>query len=318
MNGDKGLGSRAIIGDFYLRLEQATAMSWAPALAMFIDSDQESEEYKWLGMAPAMREWIGGRQAKGLRDNGITIRNKTFESSLGVPLDWLRRDKTGQILVRMNDLADRVAAHPMKLLSQLILDGEAGVCYDGQFFFDTDHAEGASGTQDNDITVDISELPVTNHGTTAAPSVGEMAHAIQRGVQQIVGFKDDQGEPMNENAGEFLAMVPSTLYNAATSAVTLPFVDRGDANPVANQTDFRIRVVPNVRLNASWTAKFALFRTDGSAKPFIHQVEEGLTINVLDEMSEHAFKNNEVQIGTKKIENVGYGFWQMATLVTLI
>lgn len=317
MSGQR-LGSNAIIGDFYLRLEQALATSWAPAVAMAVNSDQESEEYAWLGMAPKMREWVGGRQAKGLRDNGITIRNKTFESTLDIPIDWIRRDKTGQILVRVNDLADRVAAHPMSLLSTLMINGEATDCYDGQYFFDTDHAEGDSGSQSNDITVDISAVPVSNHGSITAPSVGEMAAAIQSGIQQILGFKDDTGEPMNELAREFLIMVPSTMLNVALAATSSAFIDSGDTNSLAAQQFFRTRVIPNVRLNSSWTDRFAIFRTDGSAKPFIHQVEQNVMMDVIGEGSEHAFKHNAYQYGVKTIENVGYGFWQMATLVTLV
>lgn len=316
MSGQR-LGSRAIIGSFYMRLEQAVADSWAQSVALRVDSDQESEEYAWLGMAPKMREWIGGRQAKGLRDNGLTIKNKTFEATLGIPVDWIRRDKSGQVMARVNDLADRTAAHPMSLLSQLMIDGEATACYDGQYFFDTDHSEGDSGSQSNDISVDISALSVTNHGSVTVPSVGEFAGALQLGVQQIIGLKDDTGEPMNENAREFVVMVPSTMMNVALAATSLPFIDRGDANIVAAQSAYRLRVVPNVRLNASWTDRFAIFRADGSVKPFIHQVEEDVSVSALAEGSEHEFKNNEHQYGVKKIENVGYGFWQMACLVTM-
>ena len=125
------LSSRAIIGEFYNTLEQNTGALWVPGTSMLVTSDQESETYKWLGMAPAMREWVGGRVAKGFRDNGITIVNKTFEATLEVLLDEIRRDKTGQVMVRVRELAGRTNAHWAKLLSTLIIAGEAAVCYDG-------------------------------------------------------------------------------------------------------------------------------------------------------------------------------------------
>ena len=96
-----GLSSRAIIGMFYRALEQDAGPAWVNPISMPFTSDQESETYKWLGQAPAMREWIGGRMAKGFRENGLTIANKKFEATLEVPLDWMRRDKTGQIMVRI-------------------------------------------------------------------------------------------------------------------------------------------------------------------------------------------------------------------------
>ncbi len=91
------LSSRAVIGKFYAALEAYTGASWIDAVSMLFNSDQDSETYKWLGMVPAMREWLGGKQAKGFRDNGITIVNKDFEASLEILRKWLRRDKTGQL-----------------------------------------------------------------------------------------------------------------------------------------------------------------------------------------------------------------------------
>ena len=104
-----GLGSRAIIGEFYKTLEQDLGTSWIPSLSNYFTSDQESETYKWLGMVPAMREWLGGRNAKGFRENGLTIINKTWEATLEVLVDWIRRDKTGQIAVRIAELAVRAS-----------------------------------------------------------------------------------------------------------------------------------------------------------------------------------------------------------------
>jgi len=99
--GASSLGSRAIIGAFYNELEQNIGQTWVPDVSMLFESNQESETYKWLGMAPAMREWIGGRQAKGFRENGITIVNKKYESTMEVLCDEIRRDKTGQVMLRV-------------------------------------------------------------------------------------------------------------------------------------------------------------------------------------------------------------------------
>lgn len=91
----QGLSSRAIIGEFYRRLEQDMGNSWISQISMLFQSDQESETYRWLGQSPVMREWIGGRQAKGFRETGMTIFNKHFEATLEVLLNELRRDKNG-------------------------------------------------------------------------------------------------------------------------------------------------------------------------------------------------------------------------------
>ena len=304
------LSSRAIIGEFYNTLEQNTGALWVPGTSMLVTSDQESETYKWLGMAPAMREWVGGRVAKGFRDNGITIVNKTFEATLEVLLDEIRRDKTGQVMVRVRELAGRTNAHWAKLLSTLIIAGEAAVCYDGQYFFDTDHAEGDSGTQSNDID--------SNIGTTTAPTAAEMETSILKAVEAIIGFKDDQGEPMNEEATSFLVMVPVPFMSAAAAALKNPVITDGSGsrtNTITNLGGFSFELAVNPRLTR--TTKFATFRTDGMTKPFIRQEEEGVTVSAIAEGSELEFRENKHHYGVKAIRNVGYGYWQHACLTTM-
>ena len=317
--GASGLGSRAIIGTFYETLEQAIGSTWMGRLAMAFTSDQESETYKWLGASPAVREWIGGRLAKGLRENGLTIVNKTFEATLDISVDDIRRDKTGQIMLRIQEMADRVAAHPMSLISTLINNGGGatnGLAYDGQYFFDTDHVDGDSGTLKNDLAA--GDYAVLNVGSATAPTSNEMADAILAVLGHFYSFKDDQGEPINEMAKQFLVMVPFNMWGVAQAAVSSNLLNTGSGgrdNPLVKLPGISIDVVANPRLTA--TDKFCMFRTDGRTKPFIEQTEEGVKMAAKGEGSEYEFDNNAHQYGVKVIRNVGYGMWQHAIRATL-
>ena len=312
--GAQTLSSRAIIGEFYNTLQQDIGGLWVTPCSNLFNSDQESETYKWLGMAPAMREWVGGRVAKGFRENGITIFNKTYEATLEVLVDEMRRDKTQQILKRVAELAQRTNAHWAKLLTALIVAGESAVCYDGQYFFDTDHAEGDSGSQSNDISNDIT--------TTTAPTAGEMESGILKAIQAILAFKDDAGEPMNENARRFMVMVPVPFMTAAAAALGSQIIvdaasTGGRMNNImtlGNVGGFSVELAVNARL--SWTDRFAVFRTDSETKPLIRQEEQGVTVSAIAEGSELEFKENKHEYGVKAIRNVGYGYWQRACLVT--
>jgi len=311
------LSSRAIIGEFFLRLEQKVGMDWIDLISMHFNSDQESETYKWLGMVPGMREWIGGRNAKGFRDNGITIENKEYEATLEVLVKELRRDKTDQVMLRIRELADRTNAHWADLLSTLIINGESTVGYDGQFFFDTDHAEGDNSTnQSNDISVTLAGLPATNHGSTTAPSVEEMQATILKAIQAILGFKDDQNKPMNENASRFLVMTPTPLWNVAVAAVNNPVLAAGESNVIQNLPGMNISVANNARL--TWTDKVSVWRTDGNAKPLIRQEEVPVKVSAIAEGSELEFTENKHHYGVYASRNVGYGFWQHACLAKMI
>jgi phage major head subunit gpT-like protein len=310
------LSSRAVVGMYYERLQALTAAGWIDAVSNYFTSDQPSEEYAWLNMPPTLREWIGGRQAKGLTANGIEIKNRHFEATLAILLSDLRRDKTGQLRTRMSEFAERGLTHFASLLSTLIVNGESTVCYDGQYFFDTDHSEGVSGSQSNDITVDISALPAAAHGSVTAPSPEEMQQAILQSIAQMHTLVDDQGEPINELASQFLVMVPVGLSSAARSGLSMARA----AGPSTFEVDgMSIRLAVNPRLTAAgWTDKFSTWRTDGSVKPLIRQEETKPTLKVKDENSEFAFDNDAIQLGLDTWRNVGYGRWQGAMLTTLV
>lgn len=313
------LSSRAVMGMYFRALEQARGVGWVDAAANLFTSDQESEQYPFLGQVPAMREWVGGRQPAELRDDSVPLINTHYEATLRFRTRDLRRDKTPQIQARINELVERGEAHWASLLSTLIINGETDLAYDGQAFFDTDHSEGDSGTQDNDITVDISAVPANVHGTTTAPSKEEMQHAILKGIEQIQSFKDDRGEPMNEMAQNFLVMVPTALSGVTKSAVASGNNSQVQENLAASTIDgINVTAVMNARLNDDWTDRFPVFRTDSSIRALIRQAEEDVSFKSKAEGSEFEFDNDMHEYGIDAWRTVGYGYWQHACLVTLV
>jgi len=312
--GAQGLGSRGIIGKFFVALQQYTGLSWIDLVSVLFDSDQESETYKWLGQSPALREWIGGRHAKGFRESGITIFNKKFEATLDIPCDWLRRDKTGQINVRINELAQRAVGHYGKLLSTLILNGTTGICYDGAEFFAADHEEGESGEQANLLTSStVTALEVV---LETAPTCAEAIKAILGVIAHMLGMKDDQAEPMNSEAKNFLIMTSVALWPYLVHAVMgEPSANESNVLKELKRQGFTVSVVANPRL--TYTKEFVTFRTDAPAKSLIRQEEEKLSVGAKAEGSEYEFDNDAHQYGIKAIRNVGYGYWQYASHATL-
>jgi len=318
MSGIALTTSRAIIGEFYARLSQNVGAEWVPAISMLVPSNQETENYKWLGMSPAMRQWIGGRHAKGFKDQGLSITNLEYEATLEVLTRELRRDKTGQIMTRVRELADRANAHWASLLTTLIVAGVSATCYDTTYFFDTVHKDpGAPNqtSQDNDLSLDISGVSASVHGLDKDnPSAEEMRTCILKAITAIMGFLDDQGEPMNENANSFLVMTPMALYPAALAACTLPIIAGGEQN-ILNRAGFQLTPVANARLTDTDT--FYVFRTDGQVKPLIRQEEVPITIEAIAEGSELEFNEHKHHYGVWASRAVGYGYWQQACIVTM-
>lgn len=313
----QALSSRAIIGMYFEKLAASPGIGWVDLVSNYFTSDQASEKYPWLGMVPSLREWVGGRNVQALSTNEVEIINKEYEATIQILLKDLRRDKTPQLRVRMGELVTRGQAHFAALLSTAIINAPSTVCYDGQFYYDTDHDEGDSGAQSNKITTTIANVPAQVHGAVTAPSPEEMQQAIQASITQLHGLVDDKAEPMNETANAFHVMVPNGLSTATRSALSM-LRAVGPATVDMDGQVLTMSVNPRLTTAGSWTDKFVIFRTDGDVKSFIRQEEYGPRLAMKDENSEFAFDNKAIQVGVDTSRNVGQGRWQGSVLNTLV
>lgn len=117
-------------------------------VATLVPSSTAAEEYGWLGAFPGMREWVGERQIKNIAQHGYTIRNRKFEMTVSVPKTSVEDDQFGIYSPMMQEMGRAAAEHPDTLVFNLLKSGFTTNCYDGQFFFDTDHpVVGADGVE---------------------------------------------------------------------------------------------------------------------------------------------------------------------------
>lgn len=117
-------------------------------VASLVPSSTKKELYAWLGQWPRFREWIGDRQLKSLSTSKYEIENKPFESTVGVNRDDIEDDQFGVYAPMFKEMGFASATHPDELVFALLAAGFASLCYDGQYFFDTDHPVG-SGVASN-------------------------------------------------------------------------------------------------------------------------------------------------------------------------
>lgn len=116
-------------------------------IAMKVPSTTGEEVYAWLGANTKLREWVGDRVYQNLKLHGYAIKNKTFESTVAVPRDAIDDDQYGVYTPLMAQMGQDAAQHPDELIFGLVALGMSTVCYDGQYFFDTDHPVGKSGEE---------------------------------------------------------------------------------------------------------------------------------------------------------------------------
>jgi hypothetical protein len=341
------IGVRGVLGFFFMALEQMTGQLWIDKICNTFESNQDTETYAGLGAVPQMREWIGSKQAKEFTEMSVKISNKDFEATIRFKNKDLRRDKTNQIMARIGELAQRCLSHDALLLSAIINGGTSTSitfpngttvtvsAYDGQALFSTSHLIGTTALN-NDLTFSLTTAATilgtaVGAGTTTNPSPAAFALAIQAALSQLYGFQDDQLQPLNEFAREFIVMVPPSLSGPANAAVKGQFLALGYNNPLLDiespsMKDLKFTVVTNPRLT-SFTTQFVLFRTDGMGfRPLIRQVEAlepmpnmaygeedsapvgyGLQMKVLAQGSDHEFFENEQLYSVEKSGMVGIG-----------
>lgn len=108
-------------------------------VAMRVPSTTRTQEYGWLGEMPRVREWLGERVIQGLNTHGYAIRNRTFELTLGVDREDMEDDNLGVFSPVITEMGRAAASFPDELVWPLLPAGAVTPCYDGQYFFDTDH-----------------------------------------------------------------------------------------------------------------------------------------------------------------------------------
>jgi len=108
-------------------------------IALTVPSSTSQETYAWFGQFPNLREWIGPRVVQNLSASAFTIVNRKFESTVEVSRDDISDDRVGIFGPVFSEMGLVAAQHRDQLLFELMASGFATNCYDGQFFFDTDH-----------------------------------------------------------------------------------------------------------------------------------------------------------------------------------
>lgn len=117
-------------------------------VAKTVNSTTGSNVYGWLKGITGMREWLGARVIDNLSEAAYTILNKSFEKTIGVDRDHIEDDQLGLYTDAFQIMGDGAARLPEELVWGLLKAGFATNCYDGQFFFDTDHPIiGADGAE---------------------------------------------------------------------------------------------------------------------------------------------------------------------------
>ncbi len=124
----------------------AGAPSFYKSIATVVPSGTREETYSWLGEFPKMREWLGNRIVNNLSAHSYKVKNRDFEQTIAVPRNDVQDDTYGLFAPLFTEMGRAAGEFPDELVLGLLAAGFTTVCYDGQYFFDTDHPVGENGT----------------------------------------------------------------------------------------------------------------------------------------------------------------------------
>lgn len=292
---------RGLTAKFDIGMEQSAP--FYPDVCTMVDSQGADEKYGFLGAMPGMKEWIGDRQFQTLRAADYTLVNKEYESSVNIDKNDIDDDRLGMYGPVLQQLGMEAAHHPDELLLSLIVAGESTACFDGQYFFDTDHSWGDSGSQSNDLTYAAAS------GTT--PTEDEFRSAYHAARKAMLQFKNDQGKlfirPTVRPLPNLLLVVPPDLEEVANKAINKQLVSSGETNIVLDKP----RIVTLGGLTDA--TKFYLLNLGQALKPFVFQARRPLA-RQMKGLDDREFKN--VKFMTDARYNLGYLAWWNGVLTT--
>ena len=265
-------------------------------IAMRIDSSKESEDYAWLGATPGLREFTDERVIRGLGAYDFTIKNRTWEATVGIKRSAIEDDQYGQLKMRVLQMAADAGRHMDGLVFGLLAGGFSAAGYDGRPFFDAAHSEGESGSQSN-----LGADPLS-------------AESLKTALTTMRRIKDDRGRPMNVTPS--VLVVPPELEWTAREILqsaywpdALPSVE-GSQKLAANvlQNALTLLVSPELPDADNWF----LLDTTKPVRPLIAQVRLEPEFTSLEADSETGFLRDEYLYGVRARHSAGYGLWQYA------
>lgn len=262
-------------------------------IATVVPSESDEEQYAWLGAVPNVREFTDERMPLGLLEHSYTIRNKTWESSIAVERSAIEDDKYGQIKLRIQSLAREVKRHMDELVFNLLANGFTTTCYDGQYFFDTDHSSGLLGTQSNKGT-----LPLD-------------ATALQSAITAMMKFKDDRGKLLGV-VPDVLVVPPDLQWTAMELLESTYWPEEGTSTTRLSSNVLKGKLDLIVSPYLTDTNNWFVLSTRGVVKPILLQLRAPVEFAALEANSESGFMRDQYIYGVRARYNVGYGLWQTA------
>lgn len=245
--------------------------------------------YGMTGTLPGWQETKGPITTRGLNSYTLSIAPKPFHSGLSFHKWDIEYDQFNILNAQIAELGTSYQNLQSLLATNVLLNGTGtgALGFDGLPLFSASHVWGPnSGTQSNNLTIDISDLgAVTVANTGTVPSPEEARKVLRRAGRLMLSFKDSEGNQQpQEGTASFAVIAPMELMEAFSEGLDLiqPQGLIASTNPLARAgMPMTFQVYGSLRLDAAPTV-FYMLRTDTESKPLAMQELEGLQTHVFE------------------------------------
>jgi phage major head subunit gpT-like protein len=265
---------------------------WAQT-TMRVPSGGAQNDYAWLSRFPKMRKWLGDKVMRQLEAFKYTVINDDWEATVEVDRNDIEDDSIGIYEPQARDAGFSARQLPDEIDADLKNNAFANECYDGQFFYDTDH--------------DVAGSSVSNHGTAAlsAATTALASASYGAGRLAVMSFTDEASRP--------LALIPDLLEVPpaleATAKLLLENEKLTDKSPNPYRGTARLLVNPRLTSATAWF----LHVTNRPLKPFIYQERKApVFVQQVNMDSDNVFLRKKYRFGAEARAAGGYGLWQMS------
>lgn len=266
------------------------------------------QDYAFLGRGAVMQEFKARMEAQGVNELGkdYQLSDIIYNAPMMVSRRSLEDDQYGLLKKRTEGLASEPIRHWNQLTFEQLVKGFAKRCYDGQYFFDTDHQEGASGIQSNKFSLSLND------------------QSLEEADRRMMSMVDDKGVPM-EITPNALVVGPALKRRASdligSDVVVINVGDRvagAGAQAATNYSNYfnrdgkRLLIVNHYIRGAAAYNWFSLDTTK-SIKPIVIQSRSDVPITIESDMDDSKAKMlEEYTVRVRGRYVAGYGLWQTA------
>jgi phage major head subunit gpT-like protein len=273
----------------------AQTATWYQSICTEVPSSSRSNTYVWAAKINRMRKWLGERVVQNLTAHSYTVVNETYENTVGVNREDIEDDNLGVYKIPTMSLGEEAKKHPDDLVVSLLQNGHTSLCFDGQFFYDTDHP----------VNVKDSSMGVQSNYVASGRALTQAN--FQLAMAEMSSRKGDDGRPLRVRGT--LLQVPPALEATAISILNADFLASGASNVTKGMAKYE--VVPEL---AGQDTTWYLHDTSKIVKPFVYQLRRGAAITAkMNLTDDNVFWQNEYIWGVDMRDAAGYGLWFLSS-----